>query len=72
MDDHDAHNRVEGIVTGIVGLSENFVIFGISECTTNYGLPAIDHPCMTELVIPQSNINLPFWVHMPLVGQFIL
>jgi hypothetical protein len=72
MDDHDAHNRLEGIVTGIVGLSETFVVFGISEHTTNYGLPLIDHPSITELIIPQSDVNLPFWVQIPLVGRLIL
>jgi hypothetical protein len=68
MDDHDAHSRVERIVMGIVGLSEKFVIFRISERTMNYSLPIINHPCMTELVIPQSDVSLPFWVHMLLVG----
>jgi hypothetical protein len=72
IDDCNAYNRVKEIVTGIVRLSENFVIFGILEGTINYGLPIINHPCMTELINPQSNINLSFAVHIPLVGWLIV
>jgi hypothetical protein len=72
MDDRDAHSRVEGTVTRVVGLSEKFAIFSISEPTTSYGLPEIAHPDTTELVIPRSEISLPFWAHVQLIARFVL
>jgi hypothetical protein len=72
MDDRDAHSRVEGVITCLVGLSEKFAVFSIMEPTTSYGLPEITHPDTTELVILRSEISLPFWVHVQLIAQFML
>jgi hypothetical protein len=72
MDNRDAHSRVEGTVTRLVGLSEKFAVFSVSEPTTSYSLPEIAHPDTTELVIPRSEISLPFWSHIQLIARFML
>ena len=72
MDDIEGHNRVEGTVVRIIGLSNQFVVFSISEPTESYDFPDINHPSTTELIMPRSDVRLPFWVHISLWARIMV